>query len=75
MTGQFVFMNWTEKSARQGRHDVVEYVLPTVPVMLFGVNFGLCFEHKNIAGPSSECVRKKVKVAREAVLFPNHGQP
>jgi hypothetical protein len=65
-------MNLLRKLTCQGRHDVVEYVLPTVSVPIPGVNFGMCFEHKALQALSAESGVEKI--VREATLFSNERQ-
>jgi hypothetical protein len=65
-------MNLMRKLTCQGRHDVVEYVLPTVSVPFPGVNFGMCLEHKALLVLSVESGVEKI--VREATLFSNERQ-
>lgn len=44
-------------SARKGKHDSTEYVLPMVSKLFLEVNFGMCFEHKGNLGSAR---RKRV---------------
>jgi hypothetical protein len=67
MIEQFVLMNWARKPTSQGRHDIVEYVLPTVPVPFPGVNFGMCFEHKDDAGSPRRKRKRKIRKGNDPV--------
>jgi hypothetical protein len=48
-------LGWSnEKTKKSGRHDSVEYVLPTVSAPPLKVNFGMCLEHKVLPTQAAE---------------------
>jgi hypothetical protein len=69
MIKQFVLMNWMRKPTSQDRHDVVEYVLPTVSVTFPEVNFGMCFEHKDDADSLRRKRKRKIRKGNDPVFF------